>query len=507
MTAVLSRRRILGAGLGASAAALLPGGCAWHAGSSDGIAVNDVHSKLNGSRVARVVQPADVEGVQRALEAARAQGQAVSIAGGRHAMGGQQFGEGTLLLDTTAMNRVLAFDTGRGLLEVQGGIEWPELVGYLVGSQQGRTPSWGIVQKQTGADRMTLGGSLAANAHGRGLIYRPIIQDVEAFTLIDPQGRVIRASRGENAELFRLVIGGYGLFGVVASVTLRLGPRRKLERIVRVMDVDELIPAFERRIAEGFLYGDFQYATDAGSDDLLRKGVFSCYRPVDDARPVPEAQKELAVEDWQRLFYLSHSNKRRAFETYADYYLSTSGQLYWSDTAQLSVYIDHYHEALDRQLGAVERATEMITEIYVPRRALTRFLDDVRQDVRRNQVDLIYGTIRLIERDGESMLAWAREPWACVIFNVHTVHTPEGLARAAAAFRRLIDHGLRYGGSYFLTYHRWATRQQVEACYPQFVEFLRLKRRYDPEERFQSDWYRFYRTMFADALGPGVGRD
>lgn len=47
-------------------------------------------------------------------------------------------------------------------------------------------------------------------------------------------------------------------------------------------------------------------------------------------------------------------------------------------------------------------------------------------------------------------------------------------------------------------YHRWATRKQVEACYPQFVDFLRLKKKYDPDERFQSDWYRHYRQMFAE---------
>ena len=32
------------------------------------------------------------------------------------------------------------------------------------------------------------------------------------------------------------------------------------------------------------------------------------------------------------------------------------------------------------------------------------------------------------------------------------------------------------------------------------VSFLRRKRRYDPRECFQSDWYRHYRGMFADAL-------
>ncbi|MDP8907783.1 MAG: hypothetical protein M3N47_01405, partial [Chloroflexota bacterium] len=147
------------------------------------------------------------------------------------------------------------------------------------------------------------------------------------------------------------------------------------------------------------------------------------------------------------------------------------------------------------------KATEMITEIYVPRSALVSFMANVRADFRANDVDLIYGTIRLIERDDESMLAWARERWACIIFNLHVVHTKSGLAQAAAAFRRLIDYAIRVGGSYYLTYHRWGTRAQVEACYPQFREFLRQKRRYDPEERFQSDWYRHYRSMFATDLG------
>ena len=113
---------------------------------------------------------------------------------------------------------------------------------------------------------------------------------------------------------------------------------------------------------------------------------------------------------------------------------------------------------------------------------------------------LIYGTVRLIERDDESFLPWAKQPYACTIFNLHTVHSPEGLQRSQFAFRRLIDMAARRGGTYYLTYHRYATRNQVEACYAQFAEFLRLKKKYDPEERFQSDWYRHYRTMFADSI-------
>jgi hypothetical protein len=166
----------------------------------------------------------------------------------------------------------------------------------------------------------------------------------------------------------------------------------------------------------------------------------------------------------------------------------------------MSIYNDNYHEALDKRLGAKVKGTEMITEVYATRDSLTHFMEDVRTEFMEKKVPVIYGTIRLIEKDDESFLPWAKNRYACVIFNLHVDHTPEGLAKAAGAFRFLIDTSLKYGGSYYLTYHRWATREQVLSAYPQFPEFLRLKRKYDPDERFQSEWYRHYKKMFADLL-------
>ena len=72
--------------------------------------------------------------------------------------------------------------------------------------------------------------------------------------------------------------------------------------------------------------------------------------------------------------------------------------------------------------------------------------------------------------------------------------------KTAADFRRLIDRAIQHSGSYYLTYHRWASRQQVQACYLEFTEFLALKRQYDPAERFQSEWYRHYKKLFASEL-------
>ena len=467
---------------------------------SKSILVNDIHSQLNSTHVRAISQPQSLEDVQSIVRTARKDRNVISIAGGRHAMGGQQFGTDTLLIDIRNLNRVINLDREHGIIEVEAGIEWPELISRYLTLQNADGQAWGIAQKQTGADRLTMAGTIAANAHGRGLKMKPFVSDVESFVLVDATGTARTCSRTENSDLFRLVHGGYGLFGIVTSLQLRLAPRKKVERIVEIRLADDLMGGFEKRIADGFQYGDFQFSIDHASEDFLHKGVFSCYRPVPIDTPIPPAEKELSNDNWKQLLYLAHTDEKQAFSKYAEYYLSTNGQVYWSDLHQLSIYPDNYHREIDKKIHAPYPATEMITEINVPRLALKGFLDEVREDFRKNKVELIYGTVRLIERDDESFLPWAKQPYACTIFNLHTVHSPEGLERSKRAFLKLIDIAASRGGTYYLTYHRYAARNLVESCYPQFAEFLRLKKKYDPEERFQSDWYRHYKTMFADTL-------
>src|SRR5688572_3855130 len=87
--------------------------------------VNDVHSRLNPTRVAGVVQPRDTDALRAAVRSAAERGSQLSVCGGRHAMGAQQFGTDTLLIDTTSLTRVISFDPNLGLLEMESGADWP----------------------------------------------------------------------------------------------------------------------------------------------------------------------------------------------------------------------------------------------------------------------------------------------------------------------------------------------------------------------------------------------
>jgi FAD/FMN-containing dehydrogenase len=487
---MLTRREFL------STAAALPLAAA-EARSADGV-VNDVQAQLNETRVTRVEKPDSLDALEAVLRRAKDDGKPVSVCGGRHAMGGQQFGTDTVLIDVRGLNRVVALDEAKGEIEVEAGVEWPELLAHLHRAQAGRPWTWSVRQKQTGVDRVTMAGTLAANAHGRGLRFPPFVADVESFVLLDADGKARTCSRRENAELFSLAVGGYGLFGVVARVRLRLARRTKVRREVKVVAVRDLLAGVEDRVKDGFVYGDCQYSTDLDGDAGGHPGVFSCYKPAPDDTPVPEVQKHLTAEAWAELYRLARTDRKKAFETYSQYYLGTSGQVYWSDTHQLSGRLDM--AAAAKALNQPVRGTEMITEVYVRPDDLVPFLAKARQDFLDHNVDLTYGTIRFIEKDDTTFLAWAKERQVCVLCNLHVTHTDTGKKKAAEDLRRLIGRAAEFGGRYFLTYHRWATHEQVETCYPQMAEFLKLKRKYDPQERFQSDWYRHYKAMFADKL-------
>jgi FAD/FMN-containing dehydrogenase len=466
--------------------------------------LNDVHSRLNPTLVRRVVCPTSVHELAEALAAAKQAGLRISVSGGRHAMGGQQFATDSVHIDMRGMCRVIGRDGNRGLLHIEAGAQWPAIIRATEEIPPGPHGPWGIRQKQTGVDEVTLGGSISANAHGRGLAMRPLGEDIENLTLMDADGALHFCDREKNARLFSLVVGGFGLFGIIVSATLRLSPRRYVRRVVDILDLEDAASAVFRRAAAGALYGDFQFVIDATDPRFLKRGVFACYMPAEE--PVgEECRADLNSENWVRLLKLAHEDKRAAFAAYSAHYLSTDGSVYRADTMQLATYLPTYAEFVGHGAGSgAAEESLVIGELYVPRDRLVEFMNRAAEVLRVFGTEVIYGTIRSILRDRTAFLPWAREDFACVIFNLRTPHTPEGKARTADTFRALIDVAASLGGSFFLTYHKYATPEQVEVCHPRFTAWLEEKRRHDPDEFFLSDWYLHYRDAFA--AQPGVVR-
>lgn len=92
----------------------------------------------------------------------------------------------------------------------------------------------------------TIGGTLSANAHGRDLDSSSVVETIKSFRLLNANGEILNVSRIENSELFKLVIGGYGLFGVILDVDIELTDNEIYEQKSVVMDYKDFPKYFKK---------------------------------------------------------------------------------------------------------------------------------------------------------------------------------------------------------------------------------------------------------------------
>src|ERR1700722_6113635 len=120
---MISRRQFITASSAYLASRVLPDRLGASPQSTE---VNDVHSQLNPTRVSEILQPRSLDDVRQIIRTAQNTRKAVSICGGRHAMGGQEFGTDTTLVDVRKLNRILNLNCETGIIEAEAGIEWPQ---------------------------------------------------------------------------------------------------------------------------------------------------------------------------------------------------------------------------------------------------------------------------------------------------------------------------------------------------------------------------------------------
>ena len=176
--------------------------------------IHDV-SRLFPAHVKEIVQGQEEEALIAAVKMARDKDLKISIAGSKHSQGGHAFYKDSVWLDMSAYNEILALDENEKTITVQSGTTWKQIQDFI-------NPYGLSIKVMQSSNIFTVGGSLSSNVHGRDPKYGTIIETVDSFRLLTADGTIKEVSRTENEELFPLVIGGYGLFGVILDVTLQL---------------------------------------------------------------------------------------------------------------------------------------------------------------------------------------------------------------------------------------------------------------------------------------------
>lgn len=442
----------------------------------------DDASRMNATHVAEVWPvPADMAAaeVQLAtlLQRARQDGLRVAIAGARHTMGGHTIYPDGVVLDMLPLMGML-LDEDRNLLRVEAGAAWADVIAYL--DKRGRSVA--VMQSN---NSFSVGGSISCNCHGWQYGKPPIASTVESFRLMLADGSIVRCSREENAELFSLALGGYGLFGVILDVELRVVPnvRYRLEQFI-VPTLDGLA-TFDERIGArqdvAMAYGRLGVAPSNFLNEAIVNALYD--DPAADGG-VPALESAGNEKLRRRMFRGSAGS---------DY----GKELRWSAEAKLQPQLQGTYFSRNQLLNESTlvfqnrsaATTDVLHEYFVPRDGLARFVAAMQRIVPTHNADLMNVTVRYVEEDEDSFLRYAdREMFALVLLFVQPA-TAAGNAAMEALTQELIDAALDAGGRYYLPYRLHATREQFARAYPQGAEFFRLKRQYDPGETFQNEFY------------------
>jgi FAD/FMN-containing dehydrogenase len=444
----------------------------------------DDASKLNATRVAEIwpvkKDPAEAEDqLRQLLIRAKAEKLPVAIGGARHSMGGHSIASDGILVDMLPLDH-LSLDKQRRLLTAGAGARWSQIVPWL--DERG----YSVAIMQSNND-FSVGGSLSVNCHGWQHNRPPIASTVESLRLMRADGTIAVCSRLENRELFSLVLGGYGLFGIILEAQLHVVPN------VRYRPETQMFPAQEyaRRFSEqvdgandiGMVYG--RLCVVPGEETFLREAILTVFR---EAPCKPEEIPKLSTPGFTGL-------KREVFR--AQIGSQAGKELRWQAERALGETVGggyfSRNELLNEPAGVYQERnadrTDILHEYFVPPAELGNFLARAREIIPRHRLELMNVTVRNILTDEDAFLRYADRDLFALVMLFNQPRTREADQEMAALTRELINAALACGGRYYLPYRLHATPEQLAAAYPQAKRFFQLKRQYDPDELFQNGFY------------------
>ena len=185
-------------------------------GDADYDAVRAIWNGYHDRRPALIVRCLGTADVVRSLELARSEGLEISVRGGGHSIPGFSSNDGGLMIDLSLM-RGVHVDPASVRAIAQAGATWGD---YDAETQVYGMATTGGLISTTGIAGFTLGGGIGWLMRKHGLSCDSLV----AADVVTADGRLVRASDDEDAELLWALRGGGGNFGVVTSFEFDLHP-------------------------------------------------------------------------------------------------------------------------------------------------------------------------------------------------------------------------------------------------------------------------------------------
>ncbi|GAB6439359.1 FAD-binding oxidoreductase [Bacillus cereus] len=433
--------------------------------------------------IKRIESSTNEKEIQEIVKQANKTGDKLSIAGMQHSQGGHTYYPNGIMIDMKSYNKILDFNPKEKTITVQSGVTWNDI--------QRKINPYGLAIKVMQSQNIfTVGGSLSANVHGRDIRNDALIDTVKSMRLLKPDGTIVTISKNQNPELFSLVMGGYGLFGVILDVTFELTDDELYKVRTDTIDYQEYTSYFKKEILENPNAKMHMARISVAPDTFLKKMYVIDYLRAPSQEKI--AEYNTLIEDniiaapkfFMGLSRYSDWGKNMFWDVQKKYIEKINGSYETRNNVMRSSTAFMEYESSDK--------TEILQEYFVPIDNFNPYINDLRKVLEKEDLNLINITVRYVEKNDHAVLSYAKDDMFALVILINQGRSTEDINKTKTVIQKLIDVSLKYNGSYYLPYYPYPTKKQIDEAYPRIDEFFEKKRKYDPNERFMNLFYKEY---------------
>lgn len=446
--------------------------------------INDV-GHLYPTYIKKIVRENQTEQIKEVLADARKKNLNVSIAGSQHSQGGHTYYKDAVVLNMKEYDQVLNLDLQNKVITVQSGATWDDIQNYI--NQYNLS-----VKVMQSSNVFTVGGTMSANAHGRDLYSTAMISTVKGFRLLLANGTTVNVNRTENSELFDLVIGGYGMFGVILDADIQLTDNEIYRTSKKTVNYKEFPDYFATHIKNNRSVALMlvRPSIDPNSffEDLTIFTWEKTNQPLNSTL-IPLTKEEHVMRD-KFIFGLSRKYDwgkelrwylQKKIESGENRSISRNNAMRPPEAP--IKFLDHNSES----------DTDILQEYFIPTRNFINFSEDFIHILKEDEVNVLSFTIRYVASNNESLLSYSKNEESFAILYYSNIKLKEKeLKKTEKTVQKIVDLAIKNNGTYYLTYNLYPTQEQIRKAYSNIDFVFSKKKEYDPQEMFMNKFYAKY---------------
>jgi FAD/FMN-containing dehydrogenase len=323
--------------------------------------------------------------------------------------------------------------------------------------------------------------------------------------VLTTDGNIITLSPTQNTELFKHVVGGYGLFGIILDAELEITENTIYESTREIIDYKDFNKYFNEKVEQDKNIGLFYAHLSTSKNSLLKEVIIYSYKTAKESETltVPPLTEVSSVK--LRRWLINNAKKSsfgREFKWFAEKYIEpkietcsiTRNQAMKDGEACLVARNEPMHDSVPYLKNNLKDETDILQEYFIPRENFIPFVDGLRNIVNEQNVSLLNASVRVVHKEDIALNYAPQEAFAIVLY-INQKTNVQGSEKMTKTTKDLIDLTQRLGGRFFLPYQLHYTSEQLHQNYPEIDAFFATKKKYDPQQILVNTWYQKYKTQ------------